>query len=359
MSLMNGTQPKYPIPDETLVLKWNKAYPDDTIDKSAIGLEWALSYCGAALPNAPYAIQVGTDKITIRASELGFDKDALEAIGKLHRKIALSEEYQANKSIDLGRYVALLIGASEHYYAITGIPKHLDLLLAKYELSETKGYVDNSAVSHEHRIIRFSQQQQLRQIFVATEIDSVTGQPFEYETIDIMPNGQLRYGVFDVAGNRINNADAAHSDAGKPAKCMWCHESIIQPLFTPQRDLSGFLTFLQLKQRLAQDNQAFHEQKAALETGVDFLKKTQHTNTELLYIAFMEPSVERLSREWAMPVAQVEQLLLDLPTHTHKEFPFLGILYDRNQVESLAPRKGLPVSSSVREHAQIEVNHLN
>lgn len=343
----------------TLNLKWNKAYPDDSIDNAMIGLEWAFSYCGALLPNAPYAFDTKQNVITIDVTSLGFDAAACEQLTKLHHKIKASEEYQTQNAIDLGRYVTLLLGASEHYYAITGLPKRLDSLLSQYELSEKKGYVNHSGVSLEHRIIRFSEQQHLKQLFIASEIDSVSGKIYEFETVDIMPNGQLRYGVFDADGNRINAADATHSSAGKPAKCIWCHESIIQPLFNPQKDFPNFLAYAELKQKLAEDNQAFHNQKVALQTGVDFLKNTQNTQTELLYIAFMEPSAERLSLEWALPMAQVQNLLIGLPTHTHKEFPFLGVLYDRNQVEHLAPKKGLPVSSAVREHSPNEVNHLN
>jgi len=350
-----------PVPEnaDTLVLKWNKAYADDTIDKAVIGLRWALSYSGAMLPDAPYAIVADSDQITIRLSDVGFDDQAMQYLVELHQKIKSSAEYQTTKSIDLGRYVALLIGAPEHYYRITGVPENLDGLLAQYELSESKGYVNNSAVSYEHRIIRFSEQQRLKQIFITSEVDSITGQIFEFETIDIMPNGQLRYAVFDANGTRINNANPTHSNAGKPAKCMWCHESIIQPLFTAQKDFTGFLSYLDFKQKLTAENQAFHEQKMALKTGVDFLKTTQNTQTELLYISFMEPSAERLALEWGMPLQQVKTLLAGLPAHVYPEFPFLGNLYDRNAVEPFAPFKGLPVSTHVREASVVEVNHLN
>jgi hypothetical protein len=73
----------------------------------------------------------------------------------------------------------------------------------------------------------------------------------------------------------------------------------------------------------------------------------------------MEPSAERLSLEWKMPLKQVQDLLANLPTHIYAEFPFLGNLYYRKDIESLAPFQGLAISSSVREQSEIEVNHLN
>ncbi|GEP49656.1 hypothetical protein FNO01nite_03280 [Flavobacterium noncentrifugens] len=344
---------------ETLNLKWNKAYPDDNIQKSSIGLEWALSYCGAILPNAPGGINVGTEIITLNLSELGFTDAALEKLYKLHQKIKSSPEYQANGTIDLGRYVTLLLGAPEHYYRIVGIPEKLDDVLSNYNLLPEKGYVNHSGVSLEHRILRFSEQKKLNQVFVSSEVDSVSGAVYEYETIEIIPNGQIRFGIFDADGNRKNNADALHSNAGKPAKCMWCHESIIQPLYNVQGNFPEFLTYLQLKEKLINFNQLLQNQKYALTTGVDFSQNQQNTLTELLYISFMEPSAERLALEWNLPLANVQSLLLGLPTHTYHEFPFLGNLYDRNMIENLAPHKGLSVSSSVREASETEVNHIN
>ncbi len=352
-----------PLPDDeqketVLTLKWNKAYPEDTIDKSVIGLEWALSYCGAMLPNAPYSILVATDKITIDITALGFDDNALKKMQKLHKAIQASQEYKTNKAIDLGRYVTLLIGASEHYYEITGVPKRLDELLSKYQVTSETGYLNQSSVSLGHRKIQFSEQEGLSQFLIATEIDSLTQKVYEYETIEIMPNAQLRFGIYDADGFRKNSAENSHSNAGKPAKCMWCHESNILQMFRNQQDSDGFLTYLQLQQKLITYNDILTRQKLSL-SGIDFSQKQQHTLTELLYISFMEPSAERLSLEWSMPVQKVQNLLSGLPTHAHEEFPFLGVLYDRNQVENYAPKKGLPVSTSVRERSQVEVNHLN
>lgn len=358
VSLWNGPETSRPQTDE-ITLQWNKAYPGDDIQKSAIGLSWALSYCGAMLPDAPYAVAVDGDRVTLQAADLGFNEQALQKIRVLHQKIKASDEYRHNKSIDLGRYVCLLIGAPEHYYALTGVPEKLDELLSLYELSAEMGYVDHSTVSRVHRKIRFSNPKPLNQLLIATEMDSVTGRVHEYETIEIMPNAQLRFAIFDAAGNRKNTAEASHSEAGKPAKCMWCHESTVQRMFAKQSDFSGFLSYLQLQDKLAGFNNLLYEQQKAMRGRIDFTQKQQHTLTELLYISFMEPSAERLAAEWNIPVDEVQKQLSGLPTHTYDEFPFLGLLYDRNQVEKRAPFQGLPVSTHVREQSDLEVNHLN
>ena len=343
----------------SLHLKWNKAYPDDTIDKSLIGLKWGLSYMGAILPSSSNGIITSTNTISINIYKLGFSETAIEKLSKLHAKIIASQEYQTTNAIDLGRYITLLLGASEHYYEIIGTEKKLSNLLNNYTLKSEKGYVNNSGVSLEHRIIQFSEQNGFNQVFLSEEVDPITQEIYEYETIELLANGQLRFGIFDVNGNRKNSADASHSNAGKPAKCMWCHESNIQQLFTPQNDFAGYLSASALQNTLINYRELNRNLKFALTDGVPFSQTQQHTLTELLYISFMEPSAERLSLEWNMPLNQVQTTLSNLPTHVYTEFPFLGNLYNRSDIENLAPFKGLLVSSNVREPSTVEVNHLN
>jgi hypothetical protein len=345
--------------ETTINLKWNKAYADDTIDKSLIGLKWALSYVGAVLPNTNSGFSNIGFTITIDIKKLGFNDNAKQKVLQLTEKIKATSEYQTNNAVDLGRFVTLLIGASEHYYGIVGTPNTLDDVLNQYTLLPQKGYVDNSGVSLEHRIIQFSEQNGFNQVFLSEEVDPVSGEIYEYETIELLPNGQLRFGIFDINGNRKDNADATHSNAGKPAKCMWCHESNIQPLFYTNSDHAGYLSFNDFKDMLLGYKESNRNQKLALTDGVDFSQTQQHTLTELLYISFMQPSAERLSLEWNMPLAQVQNLLSGLTTHVYDEFPFLGNLYNRNDVEALAPFHGLTVSTNVREASTIEVNHLN
>jgi len=345
-------------PETVLNLKWNKAYQDDSIDKSLIGLKWALSYIGATLPSSNEGFIVSSTTITINYKKLGFSGNSQNKLAFLHSKIINSDEYQQTNAIDLGRYVSLLIGASEHYYEIIGTPNNLNQLLNQYDLLPQKGYINNSSVSLEHRIIQFSEQNGFNQVFLSEEVDPITGEIYEYETIELLPNGQLRFGIFDANGFRINSANSSHTKAGKPSKCMWCHESTINQMFSIQNNFAGYLTYNEFQNTLINYRESNKNLKLSLTNGVDFSQTQQHTFTELLYISFMEPSAERLSVEWNMTVSEVQSLLSSLSTHTYPEFPFLGNLYDRNEVENYAPFHGLSVSTSVRETSQTEVNHL-
>ena len=59
----------------------------------------------------------------------------------------------------------------------------------------------------------------------------------EFDLIDLMPNGQLRYAVYGLDGVLLPYSSSDYGLAGKPAKCMWCHEGIISPLFTNNQEV--------------------------------------------------------------------------------------------------------------------------
>ncbi len=342
-----------------IILSWSKNYDEQTIDEAVIGLRWALSYVGATLPYQDDGLTIENNTIVIDSKKIGLPLFAEEKLERLHQALIASEEFQVNHSIDLGRYVTLLLGSSDHYYQLTGVPYLLSDILSNYTLKPDKGYVNNSGVSFEHRIIAFSEQEGFNQLFFCEEIDPETGNTLEFETVELMPNGQIRFGIFDKNGIRQNGTDPTHSIAGKPAKCMWCHESGIQPLFSQQQDVSGYIPYLEFNDILWGYKNEHRTLQYNLQDGVNYQETQQHTLTELLYISFMEPSAKRLSLEWKIPVSEVESILSGLSTHIHEEFEFLGDLYFRTEVESFAPYHGLPVSGSVRESSGIEVNYMN
>lgn len=345
-------------PDYRLNLIWNKAYEADTAEKSLTGLEWTLSYMGATLPKLDTGIVRIDSLFVIDLQKVGFSDKAVSNMLKLHETIRSSEEYQKTNTVDMGRYVSLLMGSPEHYYALVDMPEQVEDLLTDYDLGPYQGYVNNSGVSLEHRIIRYSNQSGFNQLFISAEVDSISGDTIEFETVDLLPNGQPRFGIFEADGRRRTHADPKHSRGGKPSKCMWCHESGIQPMFKEQMSMPEFLTYEQFQDTLWKFKRSHFALQKELTDGVDYAKTQQHTLTEILYIAFMEPSAERLSREWKLPLEEVQKRLSKLETHVHHEFPFLGQLYHRNEIEMYAPYTSVPVSGSIREPSETEVNYM-
>ena len=341
-------------------LKWNPSYPNENIEDALTGLFWCLSHVGAHNTNANASgIEVSSNNILLKTASLGFSTQAQESIGALHQSIIRSQEYIQNNSIDLGRYITLLIGASNHYYRITGIPAKLDQQMANYSLLSETGFVNNSSISDHHRTLQFSEQKGLNQLFISTEIDSITGSILEFETMELMDNGQFKYAIYDSDSQRISAALTDASNAGKPAKCMWCHESNVNPMFKTQNDYAGFLTFQQLQDTLVHFRSQLNSKQAFLPDGVDFSQKQAHTQMELQYIMFKQPSPMRLANEWNMTINEVTQLLTNETRFNYPEFPFLPLGYNRNDIEKHAPVRGLLTSGSVRERSPFEVNYID
>jgi hypothetical protein len=97
---------------------------------------------------------------------------------------------------------------------------------------------------------------------------------------------------------------------------------------------------------------------------VHFSRTQDHSNAEDLYMSFAEPTATRLAAEWNMPLERVKQLLAshNLKTHPHSRAIDDGILgdelYDRNEVDPLAPYATIRGPSDMREASNYEPNLL-
>jgi len=347
---------------QNINLKWNKAYTEDTFERSSIGLKWALSYLGSTIANdaSIKGIHFKDSIITLNPYQLGLSESASYNLNKLHDIFKNSEEYKKNNAFDLGRYIALTYGNSHHYYTIVDVPKSLEQFKELYTFDSIKGYIDNSSVSKVHRIISYSEvSENNSQGFISAEIDSISNDTLEFETIQRMQNGQLKFAVYDVNGELKNAADNNVTRAGKPSKCIWCHETKILPIFKPQKNHLGYLKVTSFNDSLKYFNRNLQDYQNTTWTDKSLLDKTLHEELELLYISFMEPNAERISKEWNLPIVNVKQKLAHLETHQHKEFPFLGNLYNRKDIDALSPVNRIEVPESIREQYSNEVNFLN
>ncbi|WP_299098583.1 hypothetical protein [uncultured Winogradskyella sp.] len=348
--------------EQEINLKWNKSYNEDTFDRSVTGLKWALAYLGSTITTDTTLLGLSYKDsiITLNLNQLGFSEHAKTELSKLQYIFKNSEAYKKNSALDLGRYIALTFGNSHHYYAITDVPKSLNQFLELYTLNNNKGYIDNSSVSKVDRIISFSNiSDSNSQGFLSAEIDSISNDTLEYETVEIMPNGQLKFGIYDIDGALKEAGNSKITKAGKPAKCIWCHEVVIQPLFRKQQNHEGYLSYIKFNDTLKYFNRELQDFQDKQWNDPSITNKKLHTELELLYIAFMEPNAERISKEWNLPLADVKKKLAHLETHTHHEFPFLGNLYRRKDIDALAPIKYIEVPGSIREQSSNEVNLLN
>lgn len=343
-------------------LKWNKGYGGETVQQAEVGLMWGMSFLGAEWPITSYhkAVQwLPGSVIQLNLAHAGFSESALKAFEQVIKQLLASEEYKRNGAIDLGRFIMLTLNASNHYYKITSAAKTFNEYKAGYLYNELRGAIIESAISKGHRKLWLPAGTTTQTwSFVAEEgpgrIDSGTFEVKEFEVFDIMANGQLRFNMFDVKGNRLLVADKMYSDAGKPAKCLWCHEIYVSSAFDAKTSVPGYLhldsfdVFVKAKQK------QLDEYRKQLNSKLDYTKKQDHTQLELLYISFCEPSAERLALEWSLSVDEVKRRLSGYPTHNHPEFPFLGDLYDRFSVDAVAPYASIKVSESARDESAYE-----
>lgn len=352
-----------PVASLTLILRWSPSHSSQTQEQVLTGLRWELSFLGASLPadkekelfywKSNSLLQVNLDKA-------GFSEQAKGVLSKLLVHFKKSDEYLQKGSMDIGRFIMLTLNSSKHYYAITGTAKTYAQFRAKYSFESQKAAVIESEVSYKHRLIEFPKDSILSHTtYVAQEIEgSLLSGNFtiaEFEVLDIMPNGQLRFGIYNTSGNLITASDSTKSSAGKPAKCLWCHEvNILQP-FMATTAVPGYYSPEEFRAKVLGRKTALENERTLItSSSLDYSKKQDHTQMELLYISFMEPSAERLAKEWGMSVNEVQQRLNSLNTHTHHEFPFLGNLYNRQEVDPLGPYSYLRVPDSAREFSAYE-----
>lgn len=357
--------------DQGLVIKlrWIKSYPSQARSQVNTGLFWALSFLGAKLPADAAIISWDGMTVTLDLDAAGVMEISKPAWKKLLDVLKSGDEYRMMGGIDIGRFVFLSLCSSYQYYALTGVSRNYAEFRAKHAFFPKQVAIVESAVAHGNRLIEVGQGEGINSVaFVAFEgAGSLQAHSFEkadIETLDLMENGQLRFGLYDLEGHLKATTTPTLTAAGKPSKCLWCHETNLQPPFRNVTDLEGYYSTKEFKELVASSSQVIAGYRKTLASKADFTRLQDHSNAEDLYLSFAEPTASRLSAEWNMPLERVKQLLASrsLKTHPHSERIDDGILgddlYDRNEVDSLAPYATIRGPSDMREASSYEPNLL-
>jgi hypothetical protein len=355
--------------DQSLVIKlrWIKSYPSQTRSQVDTGLFWALSFLGAKLPADAAIISWDGTAVTLDLDAAGVMEISKPSWKKLLDVLKTSDEYRMMGGIDIGRFVFLSLCSSYEYYALTGVSPNYAEFRAKHAFAPRQVAIVESAVAHGNRLIEVGQGEGINSVaFVAFEgagsLQARSFQKADIETLDLMENGQLRFGLYDLEGHLKATATPALTAAGKPSKCLWCHEINLQPPFRNVTDLEGYYSTKEFKQLVASATQVITGYRKTLASKVDFTRLQDHSNAEDLYLSFAEPTASRLAVEWNMPLERVKQLLdsRNLKAHPHSERIDDGILgddlYDRSEVDSLAPYAAIRGPSDMREASSYEPN---
>jgi hypothetical protein len=354
-----NTAPHLPDDDAlTIHVRRCISYDGEDMTHWKAGIIWSFSYIGATWPKGSFtrAVQPVSPLIyQFNFKEMGLPAAAQLPLAQLLDSLKKSDEYQQRCAIDLGRLLMLTVHSSWHYYRLAGAEPRLANVLKAFDTNETLQFpAIYSSVAKGNRILYLQRQPGPLFTYLAEEGDGRyqlgNFQATEFETFSLMPNGQFRYAIYDQAGN-LEAATPQHlAGAGKPTKCQWCHESKVLPLFKQTYSIAGFATPREFNDEIARHQTVINAYREQLSTEINYKQgNEEHAFAEILYVSFMEPSIKRIAAEWGWTEPEVRQYLKGLPTHKHPEFPQLGTLYHRHDVDKMAPYPTLKVPDSARE----------
>ncbi|HOZ88168.1 MAG TPA: hypothetical protein PL029_10430 [Bacteroidia bacterium] len=344
-------------------LRFNSNYRGDTVTKQKTGLLWALSYLGAELPKNSFEKalvhkEAGVYELDI--NRLGFNATAVKALKKIFNELKASEEYKMMGGIDLGAFIVYTAGSSWHYYEITGAAANFNEYRQRFDNDYKEVFpVVNSAVAKHHRLLKMRGSSEVQKMsFIAEEgsgdLAEGTFVAEAYEVFDIMKNGQLKFAIYDSKGELKAASEKKYGNAGKPIKCMWCHEIYIEPLFYNNEAVKNFISPAEFQEIVRIRMDTLKAYRARLNSDVDFTKTQDHTFMEILYMSFMEPSDYKLSQEWGKSEQYIGAQLGDLKRHAHREHLFLNKLVLRGSIKGLSPYVTVNLPDSVWEENNAE-----
>lgn len=335
-------------PEAPLVvpLRWIPGADGLGWDEARAGLWWALSNLGAAPPADEAGLVVeaeGDDGVTftLDLGAVGFPAARLPAVEAA--VVPVRARAMEAGAVDLGPFLLGTLYDPGRYYAITGACPTLEAWRAARQAPDPGRYaVTLSLLVAGDRLVTFNPAPVVDDAdpvgalaelgWLAEEGEgSLADGSFaasEYETVDLMANGQQRYAVYDATG--ALRAAGAESPAGQPGKCMWCHELHVQTGTPDNPSAEGYTSYAEFAAEVAAAEALLASAREATPNAVDWAYTT-HEWAEHLTRGYLEPSAGRVAREWGVSVAEVEAE--GLPTHDNAEFPEWGPLYDRVDVD--------------------------
>lgn len=341
----------------SLNLFYTLNYTDDSWQKQRTGFLWALSYLGAELPKGSFdksITLIDSNSFKLNFSSLGFSEQALAVLEAITDSIKNTPYYAKYNRIELGHFIALTIGSSPHYYAITNTPASYGQFLKEHDLSDPSVFlVTKSTVAKHHRVIRYKTNPSvLKTVFIAEEGAGEINADFTpgfFETIDIMKNGQLHFAIYNASGHLVNASPLEHGNAGKPAKCLWCHEIVIQPLYAKTDSVKNSVGPKQFQQLVEKQNNMLTDYRKTLKSDINFNNRQDHTEMELLYISYKEPGIQKFAKEWGLTDQEAGALQQKFKSHTHDEFNYLTNLVYRDSLLEFFKVNDIQTSENIRE----------
>jgi len=336
----SGTEPG----DLRVPLRWVRASDTDDWLQARAGLYWQLANLGAVPPRGDPGLLVlvaDEDRVdfTLDLGAVGFPDAALPALAEAVAFVAETDEVALMGGLDTGAFFLRTLYEPWHYYAITGAcaerdawrELHLAPDPALYAITES-WLVEGDRLDHYTAappevadIAHFVEEG-------PGDIQEGSFDPVEGESIDVLPNGALRYAVYDEAGGLL--PWGLHSPAGQPGRCLWCHEDHLQR-GDKANGADGYVTAEVFLAEIDTQTAAIEALRASLDTDVWADPVADHEDGEILTEMWLHAPPGRLAREWYTDEATV-QAALDaegLTTSVNDEYPEVGPVVTRADAE--------------------------
>ena len=345
----SGTASPEPDDGRSLQIRWIQGHEDDSWSRSKAGLWWSLSQLGA-VPNADESALVVNEEsetwveFSLDFDEVGLSESALITVDDVLDELKHSDPYQRFGSADLGRVLMRLLYEPWRYYAITGACTQISDWQRQRLGDQTASFsITESMLIDGHRLLQYRPDPaEMGQIaWLAQEgTGSLEDGSFiteTFEVVDVLPNGQPRYALYDASGTLIPAPAEAESPIGQPGRCMWCHEQHLMGT-VEQPELKGSVSWSEFSAQINTQQDLIDGFRDEDQSATNFADTQVHAWSEQLVETFLFPSVARVAQEWQMGEPTVQALIdsRDLTLHTSEEYPEFGPLLYRSEVDELA-----------------------
>lgn len=330
----------------SLSLRW---ILDDQLsaEEVRVGLDWNLGLLSALPPAGGEHLEITEDgeqlRILLHVEQAGFPERAEAALTDALQELRESEELAQTGAVDLGRLFMLTLHEPWRYYSISGAcADYWGWSGARLPQARDRYDVVVSLIAPGERVVLLPEAEHpvQRLAFGMATGQSALGEdwrPAEFETIDLMENGQQRFATYDGQGRLQPWADPEVVAAGQPGRCIWCHEGNLMFGTYENPSSEEAISYPEWEARIFAWQDQLEAWRAALPTSIVYPDRHSHTLAERVVRDFAFPTPKRAAREWGLSEEEALRIVAErgLLLEEDSEWPDRGEVLRRAEVDAL------------------------